>query len=330
MADPAKAGEGVSEGATAIAPSEKLSLTSIAADLKEGKQESVLAKVARATKAPKNKTVVTAESPKNEKIEEAPAPKAVESKKAEIDYSDPEQYKKWYDELPVAAKTQFATNVYNNLLSQAKKTVGPELYDLAAEVLADPDVRATVQKLKLTNKELRTWLVDTAVSIYEDPRYNTAASIAPAPSAEPPKDPRVDQILARQEAEDRQRAVESYQTRRANELSALINEAPVLRYDPAQPDSASYKRVSEIMDYAEGLETRLGRPVTYKEAYERIQGIYGAEPTLPPSVPHQTSGYEPPRREPPATKAESNRRMKETLEKYGGLTGLARSMGGTR
>jgi hypothetical protein len=329
MSEPDKGGA-VLEGAAPAAPTEsKLTLTSIASELKEGKKESALEKVARATKSAKTKPAEADTSTPKIEVEKAPAV-AVESKASEINWDDPEQYNKWYRELPEQGRAKIAENVYNNLLGQAKKTVGPELYDLAAEVLADPDVRATVQKLKLTNKELRTWLVDTAVSIYEDPRYNTAASIAPAPSAEPPKDPRVDQILARQEAEDRQRAVESYQTRRANELSALINEAPVLRYDPAQPDSASYKRVSEIMDYAEGLETRLGRPVTYKEAYERIQGIYGAEPTLPPSVPHQTSGYEPPRREPPATKAESNRRMKETLEKYGGLTGLARSMGGTR
>lgn len=280
-----------------------------------------------------------------------PAPKTEEPAPTPAPTYSPEQYEKIFQELPEQFRAEYAQRVVNWRDQQLAESWGPEVVEVLKEVKSDPKLSKIFKSL--TAKEKREWLADTALEIYDDPRY--AAPAASDGGAE-----RVDPKLAALENEvnslkkarddDATRArIAAYQAERAQEYQAFIADAKFsgLRYDPAKVrfdangqvvaapgvdnkdrDVKNAKRIFAIIARAEEQSVKAQRKVSYADVGIEMMDMWDAQAAnpAPTPIPNTTTQTQPSKPQAPRSKVEVRQRMAEQVSKFGTLSNLQRAL----
>ena len=268
---------------------------------------------------------------------DAPAAPAAAAAPASDDFDFDAEYNK----IPERVRKEYEQRAFSSAYDNFNRALGEKYSDilpLIVEAENDPKLRKALGGL--TKKEIREFLFDQALPIYE--RNNT-----PPPAAgegAPPqdfRDSRVD-VLEEQFATERgQRAFDRYTAGRNSELVALQNEiGDTLRWQ--SQDDASYKFVNHLIKVSEDRFERAARtagvdtskvtwiadaidkgvkPPSYREAYQELNEIYNRQ--APPTVPATARSGPPERPQAPRTATEGKARAMAELQRAGGFSKLA-------
>lgn len=239
-------------------------------------------------------------------------------------------FDKWFQAQPAEAKQRYATNIVTDVDSRLKSTYG-EAYDLlieAAQLAQAGDTSLLENIKKLSDKDRRKFIFDTAYSIYDQP----------VPGAEPTVEDASAKRIAELERElgtvkqtiesrDVETARSAYASSRQAELQALVREYPELAYDPTNLDTPAARRVADLIDRAEARSQKAGRAVAYRDVFAEQRAVWGNTPEPPPHIPSTSPAGGPAAAQAPRTEAESRQRMRETIEQYGGsFAAMARAL----
>jgi hypothetical protein len=240
--------------------------------------------------------------------------------------ADEEDYSAWYDKLPEKHRATFAQNVMNHQAQQLAEYYGPEVSALLVEIREDPELRKLAAKM--SDKQFRSFVKDTAAPIYEDPRF-AAPSGADGTFSEDPKvkelAERLDKTEARVDQERKEREYSSYRSQRETEYQALFNTYPELRFD--KMDDPKAKFVAAAIERAEERSQKSGRVVTYAETVKELREMTDWQRENPPprAIP-SVSKTEIDRPQAPRTKVDTKNAIARDLQKFGSLSQLASAL----
>jgi hypothetical protein len=242
----------------------------------------------------------------------------------------PFDYDEWFAAQPEEARVTFAKNVVGHYEQNVKETYSPEVFELLEEAGSNPALLKKLQRAS-KNKDLRTFLFDTAFEIYGDsdePATPGGGDKKPAYVSDLER--QVEALRADRENEKTTSMRQAYEQQRTSELSALTREFPELRFDQTRPESPEYLRVMDIIDRTEAASQKAGKVLSYKDTYERMRTAWGSTDTtardyvVPRTTP--TTGVAPVRQA-PVNEKDSKLRMREILDRNGGtLSSLAKAL----
>lgn len=257
-------------------------------------------------------------------VSDAPtaAPAAKTDEKPADEPDEETAYKTWFEAQPENYRTKFATNVVQWQSAQLGEFYGPEVSAVLEDIRKDPELKKKVSRL--TDKQFREYLFNTAAEIYDDPRFGRPV----AGDAEIPVDPatralteKVEQL----EQKETQRIHQQYLDSRQNEYGALLNTFPELRFEKATDKVG--KRVAAIIDTAEERSQKAGKKISYADVYTEMKAMWDdqAGNPAPRGIP-ATSPTEIPKPQAPRTKVDARANIDATLQKHGSLSNLARAL----
>lgn len=259
----------------------------------------------------------------------ATAPKAdpsqAEKPAAEAEAETKDDYETWFNAQPAERREEFARNVANGYANSLAELYGPEVSSVLAEVRSSPELKKKFERLSKT--EVRDWLFNTALDIYEDPKY------AGEPEAERPDsrytalEEKYNALESKLTAAEETKLVESYTAERQTEYQALVNTYPELRFE--DPNSKVGKRVTAVIEDAEEKSRKAGRKIAYADVYVGLKDMWDAQEENPPPRPvpaTSASAKDVPRPQAPRTKVETRSAINATVQKYGSLTELQRAL----
>lgn len=243
-------------------------------------------------------------------VEEKPATETVAAKTPD------DEYMEWFNAQPEDRRAKFAENVVRWHGSQLAEKYGPEISGILEEIAGDDKLKK--QFASLTDKQRRSFLFDTAASIYEDPRY----AGEPAADAPDPRDAKIADLEKKFEDDRTARARTEYLAGRNNEYTALFNTFPELRFDANTPKKKDF--VAAVIEWAEDKTQKAGHIVTYAEAYQELKKLseWQADNPAARSVP-AVSAAGIPKTQAPKTAFEARTNISNALAKSGGLSRLA-------
>jgi hypothetical protein len=260
--------------------------------------------------------------------------------------SDAFDFETEYAKLDPKLRTEFETRVgqrawdsYNHALEQEYG----DLLPLVVEAKQNPEFRKKLTRL--TDKELRDFLLDSGIEVYE----RTHAALSDDVPAGVTEDPRIKQLTDRTAAlegeilnERATRVAEAYAKTREQEARALMAEVgDDLKFE--KPDDPGYKRMNHVVTIAEqrseiaarkaGIDTskptwladavaKSVKMPTYREVYDELAEILGR--SAPPAAPSTSrSGPPPAQPQAPRTAAEGRERALALLKQRGGFAAIA-------
>lgn len=243
---------------------------------------------------------------------ETPAPAA-----AVAPPENEETYEKWFEKQPEKFRAQFAENVVSHQAQKLAEFYGPEISGIMQEVAQDPELKKRLARL--SDKQLREWLLDTAAGIYD--------GYAPGGTAQPAGEDsalsgRLEKLESRLEKDEQERANQAYIAERRTEYEALLNTFPELKW--SDQNSPAYKRAAAVLDQAENESRSTGRKVSYADTYTKMRDMWEwqAKNPPPPHAPAAQASAVPPSPQAPRNKIESKAAIKSQLDKYGSLSAL--------
>ena len=240
--------------------------------------------------------------------------------------SDVEAYNEWYESLPEDKRNVLVNTVVTNYDRQLEERYSPEVMEVLAKVSEDPELKKKLSRL--SDEKFRSWVFDTAASIYDDPRFASPAAgdgtVEEHPQvAELAKEVR--SLKTEREKEKADREYETYRQQRVGEYEALLNTHPELRFTDATSKEA--KRVNAIIEEAERRSQQRKQVVPYGEVYKEFSEMWdwqSANP--PPKAAPATSSREVTGPQAPRTKFESRAGMNAMLDKHGSIGQLAAAL----
>lgn len=285
-------------------------------------------------------------------LESAPtaAPAAKEPPEvAEPEGYTPEKYQETWEKLPEQFRAEYAQNVIAYRDNQIAQEFGPEVVAVLKEVKSDPKLAKIFKSL--TAKEKRDWLADTALEIYEDPRF-----AAPAADGESVPDPKVAELeskiegLEKARKDDEQRAwSQNYGKERQDEYQAFLEKFPTLRYDAGKvrfsadgteilpavgvsKDDADYKKARKVYAIIERAEEQTrkqnyARKISYADVGIEMMDMWDAQEKNPAPVPvPNVSTKDVPKPQAPRTRVEARSAIAQAVQKHGNISNLARAL----
>lgn len=197
-----------------------------------------------------------------------------------------------------------------------------ELTPIIDEIQANPELKKALSKL--TNKELREFLLNDAVAIWE--------STNPAPAKQEfaiPKEIEDRLSAAENELSSRKRQEQeaAYFNHRQREVEAMKNEYPELRFEKLDNSDAAFKKFSYIVDRAEERTTTnmargINKTVSYKEVYDELRAIEVARPSTT-KIENTSQPADPRNMQAPRNAVESQQQKLERIKKAGGFKAIA-------
>lgn len=233
-------------------------------------------------------------------------------------------FDEWINTVDDDYKTELQSRVVNATNEFIHSKYG-ELTPILDEIENSPELMKALSKL--SDKDLRDFLLNDGIQVYESSLKSTS-EITPVNKELENKLAAIESKLSAKEKQEQDAAYFNY---RRNEVQAMQNEYPELRFEKADKADPGYRKFEYLVDQAE-TRTQLNyargvnKSVSYKEVYDELRQFENNRPT--PTKIENTSSTNPKDQQAPQTITDSKKKLFDKVKRAGSFAKYAEMLSG--